>query len=68
MKVRIKELMDIKEVDSIPKLHSLLLENDATVSQRTLYKWFNGGSFQSEKVEGVAKAAGVPVRFLVDTS
>ncbi len=67
MRVKIQELMDIKEVDSIPALHELLTANEATISQRTLYKWFNGDAFQSDKLEEVAKAAGVSAKWLIET-
>lgn len=66
MKVRIEELMKELQVDSIPALHEVLMQNDSTVSQRTLYKWYNGGAFQSEKVEEVARAAGVSAGWLIE--
>lgn len=67
MKVKMQELMDNLQVDTIPALHDVLTQNDAVISQRTLYKWFAGGPFQSEKLEEVAKAAGVKATWLIET-
>lgn len=64
--VNIEPLMQVLNAATIPALHEMLTENGATISQRTLYKWSNGGAFQSDKLEEVAKAAGVSAKWLIE--